>query len=85
MGKKCYHCGLLNLFAKVCRKKLNNSKNSPQDTRLNRVKNAEATERPERKNINFINCNEQYNSEYETSDDNYVAIVETVNPSSIAL
>ena len=28
MGKKCNHCGLLNHFAKVCRRKLNNARNT---------------------------------------------------------
>ena len=35
MGKKCNHCGLLNHFAKVCRKKLNNARNSRQNNRIN--------------------------------------------------
>ena len=28
MGKKCNHCGLLNHFAKVCRRKINNARNT---------------------------------------------------------
>ena len=44
LGKKCNHCGLLNHFAKVCRKKLNNTRNSRQDNRINNVENSENTE-----------------------------------------
>ena len=75
MGKKCNHCGLLNHFAKVCRKKLNNSKNSRQDAPINHVEISETTEQPEIQNVYFTNYNEQYNFEYESSDDNYLAIV----------
>ena len=85
MGKKCNHCGLLNHFAKVCRKKLNNSKNSRQDAPINHVEISETTEQPEIQNVYFTNYNEQYNFEYESSDDNYLAIVETLTTSSIAL
>ena len=35
LGKKCNHCGLLNHLAKVCRKKLNKTRNSRQDNRIN--------------------------------------------------
>ena len=35
MVKECNHCGLLNPFAKVCRKKLNNTRNSRQNNRFN--------------------------------------------------
>ena len=37
LGKKCNHCSLLNHFAKVCRKEINITKNSRQDTRINKV------------------------------------------------
>ena len=43
MGKKCNHCGLLNHFAKVCRRKLNNARNTQQNTRINNVETAETT------------------------------------------
>ena len=37
MGKKCNHCGLLNHFAKVCRKKLINARNSRQNNPINQL------------------------------------------------
>ena len=83
--KKRNHCGLLNHFSKVCQKKLNNTKNSRQDTRINNVENSENTEQSESQNVNFLNYNEQYNSEYDSSDDNYVAVVENLNTPPIAL
>ena len=88
MGKKCNHRGLLNHFAKVCRKKLNNSRNSRQGNRINNVENAETSERnthSENQNVNYINYNEQFHSDYDSSDDNYVATVENVHTSPIAL
>ena len=44
MDKKCNHCGLLNHFAKVCRKKLNNARNSRQNNRINNLETAETTD-----------------------------------------
>ena len=44
LGKKCNHCGLLNHFTKVCRKKINNTRKSRQDNRINKVKNSEIAE-----------------------------------------
>ena len=55
LGKKCIHCGLLNNFAKVCRKKLNNLRNSCQGNRINNVENAETSEQnthSENQNVN---------------------------------
>ena len=43
-GKKRSHCGLLNHFAKVCRKKLNNTRNSRQDTCIINEENFEIKE-----------------------------------------
>ena len=73
MGKKCNHCGLLNHFAKVCRRKLNNARNTQQSTRSNNVETAETTNKnssQENQNVNYINYNEQINSDYDSSDDN---------------
>ena len=88
LGKKCNHCGLLNHFAKVCWKKLNNLGHSRQGNRINNVENAETSEQithSENQNVNYINYNEQFHSDYDSLDDNYVATVENVDTSSIAL
>ena len=55
MGKKCNHCGLLNHFAKVCQKKLNNARNSRQNNSINNVETAETTDQKtnqENQNVN---------------------------------
>ena len=88
MGKKYNHCGLLNHFAKVCRKKLKNARNSRQNNRIKNVETAESTNQntsQENQNVNYINFNEQFNSDYDSSDDNYVATVENVRSPPIAL
>ena len=88
LGNKCNHCGLLNHIAKVCRKKLNNTRNFCQDNRINNVENSENIEQnvnSENQNVNYINYNEQFNSEYDSSDDNHVATVENLNTPPIAL
>ena len=88
LGKQCNHCGLLNHFAKVCRKKLNNIRNSRQGNRINNVENAETSEQnthSENQIVSLINYNEQFHSDNDSSDDNYVATVENVDTSSIAL
>ena len=58
LGKKCNHCCLLNHFAKVCRKKLNNTRNSRQNNRINNVKSFENTEQNVNQNVNCKNYNE---------------------------
>ena len=61
LGKKCNHCGLLNHFAKVCRKKYNNTRNSRQDNRINNVETAASTEQnthSENQIVNYISYNE---------------------------
>ena len=88
MGKKCNHCGLLNHFAKVCRKKINNARTTQQNNRINNVETAESTDQNsslESHNVNYINYNEQINSDYDPSDDNYVATVENISSSQVAL
>ena len=88
MGKKCNHCGLLNHFVKVCRRKLNNAQNTQQNNRINNVETAETTNQnssQENQNVNYINYNKQINSDYVSSDDNYVATVENVNSPQVAL
>ena len=39
----------------------------------------------ENQNVNFISYNEQFNSDYDSSDNNYVATVESINTPPIAL
>ena len=88
LGKRCNHCGLSNHFAKVCRKMLNNTRNSQQGNRINNVENTETTEQienSENQNVNYINYSEQFNSDYDFSDDNYGATAENVNTPPIAL
>ena len=88
MGKKCNHCVLLKHFAKVCRKKLNNARNSRQNNCINNVETAESTDQNTsqgNQNVNYINYNEQFISDYDSSDDNYVATVENVRSPPIAL
>ena len=67
------------------RKKLNNSKNSQQSTCINNVGKSETTEQSGSQNVILINYNEQYNFEYDSSDDNCVAMVEPPNSTKIAL
>ena len=68
--------------------KLNNTRNACQDNRINNVETAETTEQnthSENQYVNYINYNEQFNSDYDSSDDNYVAMVESINTPPIAL
>ena len=88
MCKKCNHCGLLNHFNKVCRRKLNNARNTQQNNRINNVETTETTNKnsnQENQNVNYINYNEQINSDYDSSDDNFVATVENVSSQQVAL
>ena len=88
MGKKCNHCGLLNHFAKVCRRKLNNTRNSQQTNRINNVETVETSNQnssQESQNVSYTNYNEQLSSDYESSDENYVATVENISSPNIAL
>ena len=88
LGKKCNRCGLPNHFAKVCPKKLNTTQNSRFGNRINNVETAETTEQntnSENQSINYIIYNEQFNSDYDSSDNNYVATVENVSTPHIAL
>ena len=88
LGKKCNLCGMLNHFAKVCRKKLNNTQNSRQDNSKNNVETAETTEHnthSENQNVIYLNYNEQFNSDFDSSDENYVATVENISTPPIAL
>ena len=88
LGKKCNHCGLSNHFAKVCQKKLITRQNFRQGNHINNVETADTTEQntnSENQIVIYINYNEQYNSDYDSSDNNYVATVETVSTPPIPL
>ena len=88
MSKKCNHCGLQNHFAKVCRRRLNNTRNTQQTNRINTVETAETSNQnssQENQKVNNINYNEQINSDYDSSDDNYVATVENISSPNLAL
>ena len=88
MGKKCNHCGLQNHFAKVYRRRLNNTRNTQQTNRINTVETAETSNQnssQESQNVNYINYNEQINSDYDSSDDNNVATVENMSSTNLAL
>ena len=88
LGKNRNHCGLINHFAKVFWKKLNSTRNFRQDNHINNVETDGTTEQntnSENQNVNYINYNEQFNSDYDSSDDNYVATVENISTPPIAL
>ena len=53
--------------------------------RINNVEVSETTEQSENQNVYFINFNEHYNSEYSSSDDNYVAMIEHFYTTPVAL
>ena len=80
LGKKCNHCGLLNHFAKVCRRKHYKSKNPKQNKRIKTVENSENTYQSGNQIVNFLNYNEQYNSEHDSSEDTYIAMLELIIP-----
>ena len=72
MGNKCNHCRILNHFSKVCRKKENTIKNTQQGDRINSIENHENTDKSDNQYVSFINYNEQYDSQYDSSKNNYV-------------
>ena len=79
---------MLNHLAKVCRRKLIIARNTQQNNRINNIENAANTDQnpnQESQNVNYINYNEQILSDYDSSDDNYVATVENVNSPQAAL
>ena len=88
MGKKCNHCGLQNHFAKVCRRRPNSTRNTQQTNRINNIDTAETSNQnssQESLNVNYINYNAQINSDYDSSDDNYVATVENTSSLNLTL
>ena len=88
MGKKCNHCGLQNHFAKVCRRRFNSTRNTQQTNRINNIDTAETSNQnssQESLNVNYINYNAQINSDYDSSDDNYVATIENTSSPNLTL
>ena len=61
---------------------------SRQGNQINNVETAETTKQnsnSENQNVNYINYNKQFNSDYDSSDDNYVATLENLSTPHIAL
>ena len=76
------------LIAKVCRRKLSTERNTQQNNRINNIETSENSDQnscQESQNVNYINYNEQINSDYDSSDDNYVATVENIISPQAAL
>ena len=66
-------------------KKQNNCcKNTQQGKRINNIKNSEYTEQSDNQDVS-VNKNEKFNSEYDSYDDNYIAMVEHINQIPIAM
>ena len=84
LGKKRNHCGL-QLICKSMSEKHVKSKNPQENKRINNVENSVNTEQSDNQNVNFINYNEQNNSQYDSSDENCIAMIEQINQTPIAL
>ena len=72
----------------ISKKKVNNTRNYRQDNCINNVEISETAEQntqSENQNVNYINHNEHFSSDYGSSDGNYVAMVENFNTPPIAL
>ena len=75
-GKTCNNCGLLNHFAKVCRKQ-KNANTKPQDSEKKMVRVVEEEPHPE-DSVNFLRPGKLYESDYISGEeDNTVAMIET--------
>ena len=74
--KTCNNCGLLNHFAKVCRKQ-KNMNTKPQDSRKKMVRVVEEEPHLE-DSVNFLQPAKLYESDYSSGEeDNTVAMIET--------
>ena len=71
-GKTCNNCGLLNHFAKFCRKQKNPK---PQNSKKKAVNTLEEEPHPEN-SVNFLQPTELYESDYSSGEDNSVAVIE---------
>ena len=75
-GKTCNNCGLLNHFAKVCRKQ-KNTNTKPQDPKKKMVRVVEQEPHPE-DSVSFLQPAKLYESDYSSGEeDNTVAMIET--------
>ena len=75
-GKTCNNCGLLNHFAKVCRKQ-KNTNTKPQDPKKKMLRVVEEEPHPEN-SVNFLKPAKLYKSDYSSGEeDNTVAMIET--------
>ena len=73
-GKKCKKCGLLNHFAKVCRKQ-KNAKSQNSKRKMVRVVEEEPLSED---SVNFLQPGKLYESDYSSGEeDNTVAMIET--------
>ena len=76
-GKTCNNCGLLNHFAKVCRKQQKNINTKPQDPKKKMVRVVEEDPHPE-DSVNFVQPPKLYESGYSSGEeDNTVAMIES--------
>ena len=71
-GKTCNNCGLLNHFAKVCRKQKNAK---PQNSKKRAVNNVEEEPYPAI-SVKFLQPAKLYDSDYSSGEDNTVAVIE---------
>ena len=75
--KTCNNCGLLNHFAKLCRKQLKNTNTKPQDSKKKMVRVVDEEPHPE-DSVNFVQPAKLYESDYSSGEeDNTVAMIET--------
>ena len=68
----------------MSKKKQSTNKNTQQVNRLKNIENREKTKNAEDQNLNFISYYEQYDSQFDSFDNNYVAILEQNNSNTIA-
>ena len=71
-GKTCNNCGLLNCFAKVCRKQ---KTMKPVNAKKKMVSVVEEYPHPE-DSVNFLQPAKLYESDYSSGEDNTVAVIE---------
>ena len=71
-SKICNNCGLLNHFAKVCRKQKNAK---PQSSKKRAVNTVEKEPHPE-DSVNFLQPAKLYKSDYSSGEDSTVAVIE---------